>query len=488
MPVFGAVTAGKFSQRTGKQQQRGDTRAANFSVPMSLHPLIAAVSSHENPPSSTSVCSSTESETPSPQIATGDALFARAAWSEALAQALALAPRAIIISPKHSRKVVIDVPTAFSAKSKVLPARSNRGVNKRLLESPPPKKKKVSVARPLAVKPATKSVVPKPATKSKSAAKSAAKTTAKTSAKSATLAVRPVGRPPKVVGKPAKVARPPTKNTAKRSGVPVVASAAPRVLPAAFATADNSACHRSMVQGKMCRGLPHTALPTGFSKFNAPTSQKKFHCGICKKEDEIGDPQGQWHRRDLLCDPEICAVCTDCWKVYTNFTEKVKKEPGYTEFVLIAGKVHEMYPVDVDIFRELALECLRAAFASHYFRRRTGGFQVQKSRNNTIISQFFWSDLLGTSGLNRRCFCGTEAEILTPWPDCSCWVSCFRTHGTEADKSYERVTEFRAEMREQAARSRVEMIRLLSSKYDHRAWAEEIAKELHEIGLAEQVV
>jgi hypothetical protein len=32
------------------------------------------------------------------------------------------------------------------------------------------------------------------------------------------------------------------------------------------------------------------------------------------------------------------------------------------------------------------------------------------------------------------------------------------------------------------------MIRLLSSKYDHRAWAEEIAKELHEIGLAEQVV
>lgn len=144
--------------------------------------------------------------------------------------------------------------------------------------------------------------------------------------------------------------------------------------------------HKGLVQEKMCRALPHSLVPAGVHKFNNKTTKRDFQCAICHNP-KIGDPQvcsgrhayqlsnfetsahrryhperislslslfvslyglqGQWFRRDLLCDPEIAAVCMACWRVYTNFTEKVKKVGLLSRHVnLVSNTV--LSPTNVD--------------------------------------------------------------------------------------------------------------------------------------------
>jgi hypothetical protein len=46
------------------------------------------------------------------------------------------------------------------------------------------------------------------------------------------------------------------------------------------------------------------------------------------------------------------------------------QQPGYHEYRIMASSIHKLSVEDVELFRSLVLDCLWAAYASYFFRRR----------------------------------------------------------------------------------------------------------------------
>lgn len=122
---------------------------------------------------------------------------------------------------------------------------------------------------------------------------------------------------------------------------------------------------------------------------------------------------------------------------------------------------------------------LRIYFESLIATRR---LQVVKSRNNSLIAQYFWSDILGPSGLSRACFCKKVIPVGQPWSRCECWGIKFKSNMKDKDgRGLERMTQFREEMKAAAIAARVGLIQLLESKYTHVEWGRDILTELKRI-------
>lgn len=87
------------------------------------------------------------------------------------------------------------------------------------------------------------------------------------------------------------------------------------------------------------------------------------------------------------------------------------------------------------------------------------------------ISQFFWSDFLGSGALGRACFCGHQMDCTEGWSSCDCWERTFKSPKPK------HVPAFRKTMCKLADESRVDLIARLRS-YSHTKWGNEALTKL----------